>query len=330
MAQFDIDQTTETLERDGIVVLPNFLQGAALASIQDSFTRALEWPAFNTRSGYEMIEKWRVQLENLLLIDPHCYSDCALHPLVTEVVRRHVGPDAALVEARGWKTIRTLRNFHGWHGDAWFHPSAAAAKPREVKLAVYLTDVTSGHFCYIKGSHHDNRGVFPRHWGPKDVAPMMGAAQDVKGPAGTAFLFDTAGVHRQTTPVLEPRDVMFFNYHDPAVPLQDEDVRAGRYQPLALNAGFLPEAISPADAKILGLGRARSAPAHEGVIGRPELVRYPLMHKAVAAALAARLEVQEVNRMGREIRRAALSRLRGLPARLTGRSGERPAPAAHS
>ena len=38
MAQFDIDQTTETLERDGIVVLPNFLQGAALASIQDSFT----------------------------------------------------------------------------------------------------------------------------------------------------------------------------------------------------------------------------------------------------------------------------------------------------
>ena len=85
--------------------------------------------------------------------------------------------------------------------------------------------------------------------GAEDVAPMMGAAQDVKGPAGTAFLFDTAGVHRQTTPVLEPRDVMFFNYHDPAVPLQDEDVRAGRYQPLALNAGFLPEAISPADAK---------------------------------------------------------------------------------
>ena len=92
MAQFDIDQTTETLERDGIVVLPNFLQGAALASIQDSFTRALEWPAFNTRSGYEMIEKWRVQLENLLLIDPHCYSDCALHPLVTEVVRRRRRP----------------------------------------------------------------------------------------------------------------------------------------------------------------------------------------------------------------------------------------------
>ena len=330
MTQFDIDQTSATLERDGIVVLPNFLQGDALASIQDSFTRTLARPSFNTWSGYEMIEKWRVQIENLLMIDPHCYSDCALHPVVTEVVRRYVGEDAALVEARGWKTIRTKRNFHGWHGDAWFHPSAAALKPREIKLAIYLTDVTSGHFCYIAGSHHANRGAFPRHWSPRDVAPMMGMARDVKGPAGTAFLFDTSGVHRQTTPVLEPRDVMFFNYHDPAIPLQNEDAKAGRYQPIALNAGFLPETITPQDARMLGFGRALGRPAHEGVIGRPETVRYPWLHKAVAAALAARLEVQEANRMGREIRRAVLSRLRALPARFGVNTGGHAAPAAQA
>ncbi len=321
MSTFDIDQTYDALERDGIVVLPNFLQGEALASIQESFTRALARPSFNTWSGYEMIEKWRIQIENLLMIDPHCYSDCALHPVVSEVVRRYVGENAALVEARGWKTIATKRNFHGWHGDAWFHPSEAVRKPREVKLAVYLTDVTSGHFCYIAGSHHDERGKFPRHWGPRDVAPMMGRARDVKGVAGTAFLFDTAGVHRQTTPVLEPRDVMFFNYHDPSVKLQDIDAKSGRYQPIALNAGFLPETISAADARMLGFGRKLQGPAHEGVIGRPQTVRYPLLHKAVGAALAARLEIQEVNRLGREVRRAVVSRLKALPGKLTGGHG---------
>ncbi len=312
----DAASVTETLDRDGIVVLPNFLHGEALASIQDSFTRALARPSFNTWSGYEMMEKWRIQLENLLMIDPHCYSDCALHPLITEVMRRYIGPDAALVEARGWKTIRTTRNFHGWHGDAWFHPAAAALRPREVKLAIYLTDVTSGHFSYIAGSHHANHGHMPKHWGPRDVAPMMHLAKDIKGPAGTAFLFDTAGVHRQTTPVLEPRDVMFFNFHDPAIPLQDVDVQNGRYQPIALNAGFLPAEMSAADARILGFGRALGAPAHQGVIGRPSQVRYPVLHNTVAGMLALRLEIQELQRLAREVRRAMLSRLRALPARL--------------
>jgi hypothetical protein len=146
-------------------------------------------------------------------------------------------------------------------------------------------------------------------------------ARDIKGPAGTAFLFDTAGVHRQTTPVLEPRDVMFFNYHDPAIKLQDIDVRSGRYQPIALNAGFLPAALSAADARILGFGRALAGPAHEGVIGRPGMVRYPMLHSAVARALALRLELQEINRLAREARRAMGARLKTLPARLAGRLG---------
>ena len=308
-----------SLERDGIAVLPNFLTGDALASIQDSFNRALAKPNFNTWVGYEQNEKWRVLVENLLMLDPHCLSDCALHPLVADVLRGYVGEDVALVEARGWKTIRTKRTFHGWHEDAWYHPSVTE-RPREVKLAVYLTDVTSGHFSYIAGTHISNSTAFPRHWPKREVSAMQHRAIDVKGVAGTAFLFDTAGVHRQTTPVLEPRNVMFFNYHDPAVPLQDEDVKAGRYRPISLNAGFLPaEGLTPDQARLLGFGRARANPAHEGVIGRADLRRYPGLHDAVALALALRLEMQEIHRTGRELRRAVLSRLRALPARFAAR-----------
>lgn len=314
------EEIVTALEQDGIAVLPGFLSGAALQSIQDSFNRALARPSFNTWFGYEQNEKWRVLVENLLMIDPHCLTDCALHPLVGDVLRQYVGPDVALVEARGWKTIRTRRTFHGWHEDAWYHPSVRQ-RPREVKLAVYLTDVTSGHFSYIAGSHLRNAGHFPRHWPQREVASMIHLAHDIKGPAGTAFLFDTAGVHRQTTPVLEPRNVMFFNYHDPAVPLQDEDVNAGRYRPIALNAGFLPEALSPDQTRMLGFGRARNAPAHEGVIGRAAFRRYAGLHDAVAFALAMRLEVQEVNRTARQLRRAIVSRIGAKLSRLATRPG---------
>ena len=65
---------------------------------------------------------------------------------------------------------------------------------------------------------------------------MQARRRDMKGRAGTAFLFDTAGIHRQTTPVLQPRNVLFLNFHDPAVAIQSLDVEQGRYQPLLLNA----------------------------------------------------------------------------------------------
>ncbi|HSP62051.1 MAG TPA: hypothetical protein VLQ90_03620 [Pyrinomonadaceae bacterium] len=35
---------------------------------------------------------------------------------------------------------------------------------------------------------------------------------EVKGPAGTAFLFDTSAIHRQGVPVLETRQALFYNY----------------------------------------------------------------------------------------------------------------------
>ena len=46
---------------------------------------------------------------------------------------------------------------------------------------------------------------------------------------------------------------MFFNYHDPRVPLQKEDVAFYRYHPLLLNAALLGD-LSNEDRQILGFG----------------------------------------------------------------------------
>lgn len=73
------------------------------------------------------------------------------------------------------------------------------------------------------------------------------------GPAGTAFMFDTSGIHRQGVPMLERRHAVFFNYHDPKVRLQEGDRKFYRYHPLLLNAAFLGD-LSADDQKLLGFG----------------------------------------------------------------------------
>ena len=53
--------------------------------------------------------------------------------------------------------------------------------------------------------------------------------------------------------MLEPRQAVFYNYHDPDVALQKEDIDYYRYHPLLLNAAFLGN-LSLEDQRILGFG----------------------------------------------------------------------------
>jgi hypothetical protein len=136
--------------------------------------------------------------------------------------------------------------------------------PKEVKLAVYLTDVRSGAFNYIKGSHRQHA---PRPIRTAELPPVPKTQiAEMAGPAGTAFLFDTSGIHRQSVPIIEPRHALFYNYHDPDVPLQREDLQFYRYHPLLLNAALLGN-LSAEDQRILGFGnKTNYIPAFE----RPE------------------------------------------------------------
>jgi hypothetical protein len=63
---------------------------------------------------------------------------------------------------------------------------------------------------------------------------------------------------------------VFYNFHDPRLALQREDVEYYRYHPLILNAAFLGD-LSPDDQRILGFGdktnyipHFQRKPKHEG------------------------------------------------------------------
>jgi hypothetical protein len=243
------EELATVLERDGVVRLPDLFSPEQIRAMQRAFDARLKRMRWNNLDGYERTERNRHMVEDVLTLE-QAFVDGALDETVKMVLRRYLGR-FALVEARGWKSLPTQRDFHGWHGDEWYDQEQARDIPREVKLGFFLTDVRSGAFNYIKGSHRKHA---PRRIRTADlpaVAPEQIA--EVAGPAGTAFLFDTSGVHRQGVPLLEDRHVVFFNYHDPSVKLQRDDVTFYRYHPLLLNAAFLGN-LSEEDREILGFG----------------------------------------------------------------------------
>src|ERR1700737_3188588 len=244
-----VDRLFSELDTNGIVVLPKLLSAEQLQGMQKVFETKLRRLRWNNFDGYQKTETYRHMVEDVLLLDQG-FVDLALHPLVKQILTLYLGDNFELNEAKGWKSLPTKRDFHGWHGDAWYDQTSEEI-PREVKLAFYLTDVRSGAFNYIKGTHRQRH---PRPVKNHEVAGVP-ASQivEVMGPAGSAFLFDTSGTHRQGVPMLEPRQAVFYNYHDPQVPLQKEDIDYHRYHPLLLNAAFLGN-LSAEDQRILGFG----------------------------------------------------------------------------
>jgi len=248
------------LDRDGIVVLPQLLSNQQLQGMQNAFDIKLKRLRWNNFDGYQQTELYRHMVEDVLILDQG-FVDLALHPLVKQILSRYLGSKFELTEAKGWKSIPTTRDFHGWHGDAWYDQGTVPSIPREVKLAFYLTDVSSGAFNYIRGSHRKQHPRYVRNSEVADVPDSQIAK--LIGSAGTAFLFDTSGIHRQGVPMLQPRRAIFYNYHDPSVPLQKEDVDYYRYHPLLLNAAFLGN-LTPDESRILGFGNTQNyMPAFE-------------------------------------------------------------------
>jgi hypothetical protein len=252
---------TKELLENGIAVIPDLLTACQLRSMQLSFEARLKRMRWSNFEGYEKTERYRHMVQDVLTLDQG-FLDAALQPAAIDALHGYLGDTFELVEAKGWKSLPTKRDFHGWHGDAWYDQERVKDRiPREVKLGIYLTDVRSGGFVYVKGTHGK------RHPRPLIREEVSGLAREcfveVAGPAGLAFLFDTSGFHRQNVPILEPREAVFFAYHDPKIPLQQEDVDYYRYHPLQLNAAFLGH-LTKEDQRILGFGNTTNfQPAYE-------------------------------------------------------------------
>lgn len=280
----NVGEVAKQLEQDGIVLLPGYVTGQPLAGMQQAMKARLMALRANNVDGYDKTERFRDMVEDVLLLDQG-FVDLAVDARICDVVRSYVGVHFQMVEAKAWRSLPTTKDFHGWHGDAWYDQKKVTGEiPRELKLAFYLTDVRTGGLAYLRGSH---RMKAPQLLGPDAVPPDSPEITHVVGPAGTVALFDTSGVHRQSMPVLERRHAAFYCYHDPSVPLQAEDLAYNRYHPLLLNAAFLG-GLSGEQQRVLGFGDQRNfVPAFS------RKAAHPFVHRLFSWALGASLWFDE-------------------------------------
>jgi hypothetical protein len=288
------------LDQNGIVVLPPLFSPDQLRDMRKSFETRLHGIRWNDLDGYEK-EPLRRVVQDVLTVEQG-FVDLAVHPLVTGIIRRYIGPNFALTEAKGWKSLPTKRDFQGWHGDYWYDETKVTGIAKEVKMAMYLTDVRTGAFNYMQGSHQKQH---PRVVSNRELSEVSESQiREALGPAGTAFLFDSSGIHKQGVPILEPRLAVFYNYHDPNVQLAKEALDYYRYHPLLLNAAFLGD-LSPEAQRVLGFGnKIRYKPAFL----RP--TKHKFLYKTFDLAFGATVKVEDFceragNRLSRVLGRSA-------------------------
>src|SRR3954466_136795 len=136
------------LDTNGVVILPSIISDEHLRDMQDAFAAKLQHLRWNNFDGYYRTEVYRHMIDDVLLL-AQGFVDLAVHPLVKGLLSRYLGSSYQLTEAKGWRSLPTKYDFHGWHGDMWYEQQANAPVHREVKLAMYLTDVRSGAFRFI-------------------------------------------------------------------------------------------------------------------------------------------------------------------------------------
>src|SRR5947207_4917213 len=180
-----VDALAAELETNGIVVMPSLVSPEALREMQDAFAARLTRVRWNNFDGYMRTEVYRMMIEDVLML-AQGFVDVAIHPLVKEIVSRYVGPNYQLTEAKGWKSLPTKYDFHGWHGDRWYQQTPGAPIHREVKLGMYLTDVRSGEFNFRKVTHQQQH---PYNLKKEEVnALLLNQLVDSSGVASAAVL----------------------------------------------------------------------------------------------------------------------------------------------
>src|SRR5262249_52114920 len=208
-------------ETAGAVTLPRLVSDETLRDMQQAFASRLTGLRWNDCDGYERTEVSRYMVPDVLTL-AQGFVDVGLHPLVKAVLNGYLGEGRyELCEAKGWKSRPSKVDLHGWHGDAWYDKTKVTDHiPREVKLAFYLTDVKSGAFAYLSGSH---RKHVPHLLSksereairPEDVLEFL-------GPAGTAGLVGTPRIPRPGGPVVGPRPAGVPEHPDPTGALHHE------------------------------------------------------------------------------------------------------------
>lgn len=195
----------ETLRRDGIVMLPDFVQPDAVAEMRRVIDEAVREGRFRRPVG----SSDPARIARLNIVDPTLYSprfiEYALDDFLVSVANAYIGLESMISGISVYRTQPVADPPSGsflWHYDN---------TPLQVKAICYLSDVTEadGPLVFVRGTHR-RRPVAPTFEETRieeASIPREGRVVCVGRP-GTVCLVDTSGIHRARPNERRSRDVV--------------------------------------------------------------------------------------------------------------------------
>lgn len=198
----------EELRREGIVFLPAYFQGELLEALRAAFERAIAGRAHRSDT---------LQNTNFLIEDA-VFSRPALDDLVLDIVGGYYRKPFAIGNMAAMRLLPapSRRVDEQWHHDT---------RGRQVHMMILLHDVlpTGQRMSYLRGSHRRIYTHFRAHAGSsrfeQDMQSGLAADPalaarivDITGPAGTAAIFDSNGLHTINRNESGKRDTLNYYY----------------------------------------------------------------------------------------------------------------------
>lgn len=204
-----------SLSRNGLAVIRNFIDPAALTEMQKSAYVATERGfsygkengckvlAHNTPYTQEFSQPFLLSAAAGRLVTSHAILD---------VIETVMGDKAIIHHSLFQRSLPTDNIVLDWHIDTGSNKILNGRKKfadHRIRMIVYLSDVTTGGFSYIIGSSKVALSTFyPLPVGqlfPENSIPDEHHAPrvTVNAPAGSVVLFDTHGLHRPEAPKTE-------------------------------------------------------------------------------------------------------------------------------
>lgn len=211
------------LRRDGVTFTPwASLSGAQIASALDFLaskplfapgdTEARQHPVLITQADASSFRKLHYTPEDM----SQCKELVALanHPQLLAIASSYLGATPTIAAMQAWWTMGHASNAIELARDDMFHRDVDDL--RFVKMFIYLTDVHSqnGVHSFVPKSHRSTELVKRAPITDEQVRRYFGDAGEktFTGPAGTIFLEDTWGIHRQTPAVTGRRCIFSVIY----------------------------------------------------------------------------------------------------------------------
>ncbi|MFN0161676.1 MAG: phytanoyl-CoA dioxygenase family protein [Burkholderiales bacterium] len=197
----DFRRIAGTLALHGVVVVRNFVSASGCAVLRTEFAALLEQAEVESAPTFKRVNRSRFMRVLDTELDRARYPAVATSFYSTQIEQiagQFYGEHAFRVNPELYLTHDVeCMDFNGsWHLD----PS------RSLKFLLYLNDVDAGNgaMMYVPGSnHHSIYRIHYHRYRGEDEFPVFLPDNEVpasrvslNGPAGTAVIFDTAGLHR--------------------------------------------------------------------------------------------------------------------------------------